>query len=122
MEPRSLTERVQWEMGPPLAFAILKNVPMMEYNLHTLQRERARKDTFISVQNGTVEYVHGPVTPRENAYRMPWLKHDRVKTLKAIYVLLQRDPNTIQPANSIRCENPVVATTFYELNSSLSYA
>ena len=97
VEPRSLTERVQWEMGPPMAFTILKNVAMLAYNLHVLQRERTRKDTFISVQNGTVEYVHGPVTPSGNAYRMPWQKQDRVKTLKAIYVLLERDPNTIQP-------------------------
>ena len=84
-------------MGPPMAFTILKNVAMLEYNLHVLQRERVRKDTFISVQNGTVEYVHGPVTPTGNAYRMPWQKQDRVKTLRAIYVLLERDPNTIQP-------------------------
>ena len=97
MKPYSLTERVRCEMCPPMAFTILKNMAMIEYNLHTLVRERARKETFISVQNGTIEYVHGPITPNGNAYRMPWVKADRIKTLRAVYVLLERDPNTIQP-------------------------
>ena len=33
----------------------------------------------------------------QETYRMPWVKAERVKTLKSIYVLLERDPNAIQP-------------------------
>ena len=101
---------------------ILKSVAMLEYNLHHLQRERARKETFISVQNGTVEYVHGPVTPTGNAYRMPWQKTERVKTLKAVYVLLERDPNTIQPQIRLGVKTQLSQHPFDELYPALSDA